>query len=183
MTQSLLPPNSTPLERALEKTAARNFDLPVENIKTLWNPDTCPTALLPYCAVNNGLRQWSDNWPENVKRQRIASAIEIARHTGTAKSIKDVVAAFGGAVVLREWFETTPRGDPYTFDLVLTVNSQSDAAPTAKYVDDIIRAIVAAKPVRSQFAFTMGIDTAAQCGEVGFVRPVVSAHLITEEAA
>lgn len=182
MIPSLLPPNSTSLERAIEKTSARNFELPAENVKEIWNPDTCPTALLPYCAVNNGLSQWSDDWPENVKRQRIASAIEIARHTGTVKSIKDVVEAFGGAVVLREWFETAPRGKPHTFDLVLTVNSQSDAAPTAKYVDDIIRAIVAAKPARSQFAFAMGIDTAGKIGEIGVVRPVISAHLITEEA-
>ncbi|MFT9180366.1 MAG: phage tail protein I [Zymomonas mobilis] len=182
MIPSLLPPNSTSLERAIEKTSARNFELPAEHIKEIWNPDACPTDLLPYCAVNNGLNQWSDDWPDNVKRQRIASAIEIARHMGTVKSIKDVVEAFGGAVVMREWFETTPRGAPHTFDLVLTVNSQSDAAPTAKYVDDIIRAIVAAKPARSQFVFTMGIDTAAQCGEIGFVRPVISAHLITEEA-
>ncbi|AHB11069.1 phage tail protein I [Zymomonas mobilis] len=182
MITSLLPPNSTDLERALEKTSASNFALPAEDVKEIWNPDTCSTDLLPYCAVNNGLNQWSDDWPENVKRQRISTAIEIARHQGTVKSIRDVVSAFGSAVEMREWFETEPRGKPRTFDLVLTVNSQSDASPSAKYVDDIVQAIVSAKPAAAQFLFTMGIDTAGQIGEIGFARPVISIHLISEDA-
>ena len=47
-TPSLLPPSSTPLERAIEQTQAR-FDPPLR-IPGLWNSDTCPASFLPYLA-------------------------------------------------------------------------------------------------------------------------------------
>ena len=40
---SLLPPNSTATERALEAATAPGFALPV-NIASLSRPDTCPAA-------------------------------------------------------------------------------------------------------------------------------------------
>ena len=179
---TLLPPNATALEKSLETVKSEAFGLPV-NIPSLWNPEKCPIELLPYLAWSMGLDSWSDSWPENVRRARVAAAIEISRHKGTAKSVRDVVASFGGAVVLREWFETTPRGNPHNFDLVITIDSQTAQAPTAAFVDAVIAEVARVKPVRSHFTFTQGIDTAAQAGEIGYLRPVVSAHLITEEAA
>ena len=49
MTPSLLPPNATPLERALEDglTGLAAIDPPVEKI---WDPQTCPLPLLPWLA-------------------------------------------------------------------------------------------------------------------------------------
>jgi len=44
---SLLPPNATDTERAIEATTERTTDLPVP-LRTLWNPDTCPADLLPW---------------------------------------------------------------------------------------------------------------------------------------
>ena len=38
----LLPPNATPAERRLANVAANACDLPVEVLRTLWDPHTCP---------------------------------------------------------------------------------------------------------------------------------------------
>ncbi|MFT8663383.1 phage tail protein I, partial [Zymomonas mobilis] len=131
---TLLPPNATALEKSLETVKSEAFDLPV-NIPALWNPQKCPLELLPYLAWSIGLDSWSDSWPENVRRARVAAAIEIARHKGTAKSVRDVVASFGGDVVLREWWQVTPQKQPHTFDLVITIDSQTTQAPTAAFVN------------------------------------------------
>ncbi|MGS0744187.1 phage tail protein I [Glaciimonas sp. GG7] len=47
--KSLLPPNTTPQERALEATMARISDIPVP-LRQLYNPDTCPINVLPWLA-------------------------------------------------------------------------------------------------------------------------------------
>ena len=85
------------------------------------NPDTIPLALLPWLAWHLGIDAWKDYWPEQVKRARVKAAISIARKNGTAAAVREVVAAFGGNIALREWFQMTPHGKPGTFDVVLTV--------------------------------------------------------------
>ena len=46
---SILPPNVTRAERALEGATARLDDVPVP-IRSMWNPATCPAFLLPWIA-------------------------------------------------------------------------------------------------------------------------------------
>ncbi|MCD9124037.1 phage tail protein I, partial [Cupriavidus sp. UGS-1] len=47
---SLLPPNATPLERNLATVGAEAIaGVPVP-LRDLWNPATCPPALLPFLA-------------------------------------------------------------------------------------------------------------------------------------
>jgi len=46
---SILPPGSTPLEKALEQVAARLLDVEVA-IRDVWSPDDCPLDLLPWLA-------------------------------------------------------------------------------------------------------------------------------------
>jgi phage tail P2-like protein len=46
---SILPPGSTPLEKALEQVAAQLLDVEVA-IRAVWSPDDCPLDLLPWLA-------------------------------------------------------------------------------------------------------------------------------------
>lgn len=55
--KSLLPPNNTPQERALEATTARISDIPVP-LRQLYNPDTCPINLLAWL----GWQLSTDSW-------------------------------------------------------------------------------------------------------------------------
>ena len=92
----------------------------------------------------------------------VAAAIEIQRKKGTAASVRQVVAAFGGQIALREWWQLDPPGEPYTFDLVLTLNGEGGQPATARFVEEVIDEVIRTKPVRAHFTFTQGL--AAQGG-------------------
>jgi phage tail P2-like protein len=172
----LLPPNASALERAIDVTGARAFDLPVA-LRDLWNPSTCPVDLLPYLAWGLSLDSWSPDWPEAVRRERVRRAIPIQRRKGTAQSVRDVIASFGGAVAIREWWQTAPRGAPHTFALVLNVSAADGAPADAAFVDAIIAEVHRTKPVRSHFTFTQGVDARGAIRTIGVVRPVTYARL------
>lgn len=173
---SLLPPNSTPAERAIEASAVRISGVPTP-LRDLWNPDTCPLDLLPWLAWALSIDAWKSYWPEHVKRARVRSAIEIQRSKGTAKSVRDVVAAFGGAVQLREWWQLDPPGPPHTFEMVLTLSGEGGQTATAQFVDDVIGEVSRTKPVRSHFTFTQGLQASAGIGVAAAGRAAVYRRL------
>lgn len=173
---SLLPPNATDSELAMEASTARLAALPV-GLRSLWNPATCPAALLPWLAWGLSVDTWSPDWPEATKRARIARAIEIQRRKGTLAGIAAAVAVFGGAVSIREWWQTTPRGLPHTFDVVLQLGLVDGAPPSGALIDDVITEISRAKPARSHFTFALGIDGMARIGVIAVARPAVFVRL------
>jgi phage tail P2-like protein len=180
---SLLPPNATASEQAVEATTARIADVPVA-IDNLWNPQTCPENLLPWLAWGLSIDSWKSYWPIEVKRARVAAAIEIQRHKGTAKSLHDVTESFGGSVELTEWWQQSPRGIPHTFAMVLALSGQGGEDASAEYVDDVIGEIERTKPVRSHFTFTQGVVASGRIGVAAYARPVVYRRLqLTADAA
>lgn len=174
---SLLPPNASDLERALELLVGARVDDIRTPLRDLWRAETCPEALLPWLAWALSVDQWSPDWPLHIRRARVAAAIAIQRIKGTAKSVRDVVESFGGSVVVREWFEQTPPGDPYTFDLLVTLGGQSDQAPSAAFIDAVIAEVSRTKPVRAHFDFTVGTGFRAGIGLRAAGRPCVAARL------
>lgn len=180
---SLLPPNATAAERAIEQATARLGDVPVP-IRDAWNPDTCPAALLPWLAWSLSIDAWKSYWPESVKRARVRTAIDIQRRKGTADSVRQVVAAFGGAVQLREWWQMTPPGPPHTFEMVLTVASQGGEIASARFVEDVIAEVERTKPVRSHFSFTQGLQAIGGVGIAAVARAAVyrRLHLVAADS-
>jgi len=173
---TLLPPNATTLERVAERVDAMTADVPMAH-QHLWNPALCPADFLPYLAWSVSVDTWASEWPEYVKRSQIASAFAIQRRKGTAQSIADVVSSFGGQVQLIEWWQTEPRGKPHTFELLLTLSGQNGATVSAEYVNQVIAAVERAKPVRSHFTFTQGINAVGGIGVLGVARVYASARL------
>lgn len=180
---SLLPPESTTaLERAVEAATARFADLPVP-LRDLVHPDRCPLPFLPYLAWALSIDSWSSDWPEPVKRARVRAAIEIQRRKGTAESVRSVVESFGGGVAIREWWQTEPRGEPHTFELVVTLSGADGAPATAEFTDAVISEVSRTKPVRSHFTYVQGVSFARPLGIIGAARPVVFARLPLHAAA
>lgn len=173
---SLLPPNATAAERAVEGALAGMADLPVA-LRDLWSSQNCPEKLLPWLAWALSIDTWKSYWPIDVKRARVASAIEIQRRKGTAQSVHDVIASFGGAVEITEWWQQTPLGAPYTFHLQLALNGQSGQEVTADYVDDVIGEVMRVKPVRSQFDFTQVTSCYGAVGVFAVARPCLYTRL------
>ncbi|KAG0740036.1 hypothetical protein G6F24_017153 [Rhizopus arrhizus] len=92
---NLLPANATRAERALARARVAR-PLPVD-ITALWDADRCPTALLPWLAWALSVDESKPYCPDPVKRAGVRTAIAIQRRKGTAGSVRDVVAAFGGS--------------------------------------------------------------------------------------
>lgn len=174
---SLLPPNATRAERAIERVMAEAVGGVAVPIRELWDPDTCPSDLLPWLAWALSIDNWKSYWPEHIKRARVKAAIEIQRRKGTANSVKQVVAAFGGSVLLREWFELQPPGPPHTFDMVLTLSGEGGQTDTAQFVDDVIAEVARTKPVRSHFTFTQGLQVIGGVGIGAGARAAVYTRL------
>lgn len=124
---SLLPHNSTALERALGQVGAHATDLPVI-LRSLWNPETCPLNLLPWLAWAWSVDDWDDAWTERQKRDTVAQALAVQRIKGTTGAVKRALGALGMPVRIQEWFNQTPAGAPYTFRLLLDV----DQSPLTK---------------------------------------------------
>lgn len=93
MANSLLPPASTKLERSLEATLGR-FD-PTLTLRDLWNPDTCPEAVLPYLAWAQSVDEWDKDWTVTQKRQVIKAARGIHRQKGTLAAVRRALASVG----------------------------------------------------------------------------------------
>lgn len=157
MPDDLLPPNATPLMRAVAQANAVMGEVPVP-IRDLIEPDAIRLDLLPWLAWHLGIVTWKNEWPEQVRRARVKAAIPIARKNGTAAAVREVVESFGGNIVLREWFQQDPPGAPYTFDLIMTVPPRDGNPPTAAYVQDILAEVDRAKPVRAHYTFTQGFS-------------------------
>lgn len=173
---TLLPPNAALLERALEQATKRLDDIEVQ-LRKLWSPDDCPEGHLPWLAWSLSLDGWSTDWPISVKRNRVRRAIQIARRKGTAESVRSVVESFGGGVAIREWWQQTPRGAPFTFDLVLTLSGAGGMPITAPFIDAVIGEVHRAKPARSHFTFTQGLTGRASVGLCTRARPAIYARL------
>lgn len=92
---TLLPPSSTPLERALDQTAAARLAALPSVVASLWNADTCPPALLPYLAWAMSVDEWNDGWGVDKKRAVIKESRYIHQHKGTISAIKRALTAIG----------------------------------------------------------------------------------------
>ncbi|MGT2513415.1 phage tail protein I [Sphingomonas panni] len=125
-TPSLLPPESTPLERALEAAALRvtAIDVPVE---TLLDPATIAAPVLPFLAWHLSVDRWEVDWSEATKRAAVADAIAAQRRKGTPASVEAVLASFDALIDLVEWHRTTPRGRPHTFEMHLHLGAAGEA--------------------------------------------------------
>lgn len=115
--KSLLPPNSTQLERNLTEVCNDAFEL--SSIRIIKDIDLVPQQFLPFIAYQKSVDYWDDSWQDALKRQVIKDAKEQHKIKGTAAAIKQALEPFGYEVKLIEWFNQSPIGTPGTFALEL----------------------------------------------------------------
>lgn len=125
--KSLLPPNSTSLERAIEAAAYESPEIP---LRTLYNPDTCPAHLLHQLAWAWSVDRWDETWSEAVKRSVCRSAFFVHSRKGTIGALRRVVEPFGYLIEVIEWFNTVPEGVPGTFALKIGVTDEGISEET-----------------------------------------------------
>lgn len=172
---SLLPPKSTPLERALERATPPGPD--PELIRTLWNPAVCPAHLLPWLAWTLSVDDWDDRWDEPTRRRVIASSIPVHRRKGTVGAVRRAIAPHGVLQRVVEWWEMHPPGVPGTFALEVNVSDRGISEETFAELERLIaRAKPRSRPMRG-LAIALAvrgavhIGAAAQDGEILTVYP------------
>lgn len=139
--KSLLPINSTQLERAMEATF---FEKTIVPLRDLYNADTCPVHLLPHLAWAWSVDRWDYRWTEATKRAAIKASYYIHAHKGTIGALRRVVEPLGYLIEIIEWFNTRPEGVPGTFALKVGV---LDTGITEEMYLELERLIDDAKPV------------------------------------
>ena len=176
MSTSLLPPNASGLDRAVEQLIEQQCHAIGQPHRALWTPETCPIDLLPWLAWSVGVQAWRSEWPEHIKRAIVRNSIAIQRRRGTLSSVRDAVQSFGASISIREWWQTTPKGTPHTFELVLTVGSEA-AQNSATFVEDVVTEVNRVKPLRSHFTFIQGLTCTARPVVAAIARPIIYARL------
>lgn len=149
MTKDLLPYNSSKAERSLSLATARLGNLPADFQKNI-NPDTCSPEFLPWLAWALHVDTWDNAWTETQKRNVIRSSFEVHKLKGTVGAVRRMAQSFGAGIIVQEWFQQTPAGDPYTFNVFLSIPGISST-----YAASIITAIASVKPVRAQINATL----------------------------
>lgn len=139
--KSLLPINSTQLERAMEATF---FEKTIAPLRDLYNADTCPVHLLPHLAWAWSVDRWDYRWTEATKRAAIKASYYIHAHKGTIGALRRVVEPLGYLIEIIEWFKMVPEGIPGTFALKVGV---LDTGITEEMYQELERLIDDAKPV------------------------------------
>lgn len=128
MTNTLLPPNATALERAVASTSGRIDALPTP-LRDVWSPADCPVDALPWLAWSFGVEDWSADWSEQQRRAVIDQAIPVKRHRGTIGAVQLAINALGLSCRVQEWFNQIPAGDPYTYNMLLDVSQSGCSLP------------------------------------------------------
>jgi phage tail P2-like protein len=148
MYRTLLPPNPTQGEQALEQVMGHASDQPID-IRTVKSADDCPLELLPWLAWEYAVTYWDENWTEAQKRSVIKSAPKVNKTRGTAGAVKHALEAVGRSIDVVEWFNDSPAGEPYTFrilvngyavtadELKLIAQQVADAKNARSYMSDI----------------------------------------------
>lgn len=140
----LFPPNATAQERAISEAIDRTVPVVV---REMWNPDTCPAGLLPWLAWAYSIDAWSVSWTEEQKRGAIKASVEVHKHKGTIGALMVALGGLGYDIEVKEWFETSPPGEPYTFSLDLIVDQVG--IPSDSAYNKIVEVAESVKNLRS----------------------------------
>lgn len=175
--QSLLPANSSPLEKALDLGFGKLLDRIVPPFPGLMDPTATPAAFLPYLAADRGVSEWSSDAPEAEKRLTVALAWPTKRQAGTRKALENAVKGLQLTPDVRAWFEQVPLGAPYSF----TVRAFSSLPYSAEIDSRLDRRLADAKSERDTLLVSVGLSSfgthyvgaATVCGELTTIYPLV----------
>ncbi|WP_434562570.1 phage tail protein I [Pseudomonas sp. R1-6] len=174
---SLLPVNSSPLERALDLGFAQLLERIDPPFPELMNPAATPLAFLPYLGADRGVSEWSTAAPEAEKRLTVELAWPTARQAGTRTALENAAKGLQLRPEVRAWYEQTPPGPPYSFS-VRAFTEQ----PYSETIDARLdRRLADAKSERDTLGVSVGlsafgrhvIGAATLCGELTTVFPIV----------
>lgn len=114
-----LPGNATPLERAIAQTEGRLDDVDMDLIRKVGSSDIAevPEPYLLHRAWGRSVDVYDPRWPEDVRRAVIVASPLVHLFKGTPFAVRAALGALGVDAEIVQWWETTPKGRPYTFEV------------------------------------------------------------------
>ena len=155
---SLLPANSSPLEKALDLGFGRLLERIMPPFPALMNPLQTPSEFLPYLAADRGVSEWDADASETEKRLTVGLSWQIQRQAGTPKALSHAVESLGFTPNISAWYQQRPLGVPYTFDVQAIIGRSWSSGDHNR----LIRRINAAKSERDQATITIVHETEGQ---------------------
>ncbi|KAA8734913.1 phage tail protein I [Acinetobacter qingfengensis] len=149
MSAHLFPPNTTPFEKNFALAFARisAVSTPARDFN---QPQIVDASILPFLAWEHSVDEWDRNWSEEQKRNVIVNAYELHCYKGTIKALEQAITSLDLNITVREWFNQSPKADPYTFEVFLKIEQEG---MTEQQYKKLIKIINAAKNVRSHWSF------------------------------
>lgn len=141
---TVLPANSSLLERGLDLALARLIERIEPPFPELMNPQQAPTDFLPYLAADRGVIGWSAASMEASKRAAVQASWSTKQLAGTEKGMGLALEATGFSPKFVPWHEAGAA--PYTLVIVAT----SDANQTAEDYQNLGYRLEDAKAERDQ---------------------------------
>ena len=166
--KSILPSNSTDLERLMEIVSSNEltkFDQDL--IKNLDDPLLCPKSFLPYLAWSYHVDTWDSEWSEQVKRDVIHKSIELHSKYGTPYAISEGLRIVGLPSEIVESHEDENQV-PFTFALKAWVKTLGQDV-TSESINKVIDIVMQSKRQASRFRISVGIDSNKFGFGVGFL--------------
>jgi len=143
---SLLPANSSPLEKALDLAFGKLLERVIPPFPELMSPQQTPIDFLPYLGADRGVSEWDAQASETEKRLTVSLSWQIQRQAGVHKALSHAVESLGFTPNISAWYEQHPRGTPYTFDVQAIIGRVWSSGDHNR----LIRRINAAKSERDQ---------------------------------
>ncbi|MEX5584071.1 phage tail protein I [Pseudomonas lurida] len=176
---SLLPANSSPLEKALDLGFGHLLERVKPPFPQLMDPDHTPVTFLPYLAADRAVNEWSATASEAEKRLTVKLAWPTARQAGTRQALENAAKGLQLSPEVRAWYEQQPPGVPYSF----AVRAWTEL-PYSESIDARLdRRLADAKSERDILSISVGlsasgrhsIGAATLCGELTTIYPNVLA--------
>lgn len=160
----------TPREGAIASADAAVSDVDAGLILRAGSPDIAqvPSAYLPARAQARSVDVWDETWPDEVKRAVIVAAPDVHRHKGTVYAVKASLGALGIDATITEWWQSVPKGAPYTFTVKAYARARLYDGPLldARLIRAAYASILSVKPESRAFDLSVGARLIARPGVV-----------------
>lgn len=123
---TLLPPNSSLLERAVDLTFAALLERIEPPFPELMSPQATPVDFLPYLAADRAVIGWDSTAAEADKRAAVLASWPTKRLAGTRKALRLAMETTGFVPRFVPWHESGAA--PYTLQIVATSDRNQTAA-------------------------------------------------------
>ncbi|MGL5488710.1 MAG: phage tail protein I [Shewanella sp.] len=168
----LLPYCSSDLEKELDQALSHIESVEIP-IRDLWNPWKCPLVALPYLAWALKVDYWQASWEEKVKRQVVASALDIHRIRGTRPAVEMALESVDVRCEIVEWFEKPELNmQPGHFQVTAYVSTDNRNRVTPEITTQIREVVNGAKPASRPFTLSVQGMLKTRVMEVATVRLV-----------